>query len=184
MATIPAKYFIALVPEGNIQEEATLLKEDMNMLFNLKYALKSPAHITIKMPFEWNENKEEKLIYRLQKFFETFEKFDLKLLNFGRFGRRVIFIDVLPSKTLNNLQESLGKFCKLELKLINELSDKAFHPHMTISFKDVKPKNFDMYWKHIQSKKFKEDYPVSDVALLKRIEGRWKVISRFPLQEG
>jgi 2'-5' RNA ligase len=183
MATIPAKYFIALVPEGKIQEEASGLKEEMKMLFNLKYALKSPAHITIKMPFEWNENKEEKLIYRLQRFFEQSEKFDLKLKDFGRFGRRVIFIDVLLSKALNNLQESLGKFCKLELKLVNELSDKAFHPHMTISFKDVKPKNFDTYWKHIQSKKFIADYPVSDVALLKRIEGRWEVIHRFTLKE-
>jgi 2'-5' RNA ligase len=182
MATIPTKYFIALVPEGKIQEEATALKEEMKMLFNLKYALKSPAHITLKMPFEWNENKEERLIHRLQKFFETTEKFNLKFKEFDRFGRRVIFIDVVPSTPLNKLQESLGKFCKLELKLINELSDKAFHPHMTISFKDVKPKNFDMYWKHIQSKKFKADYQVSDVALLKRIEGRWEVIHRFPLQ--
>ncbi|MFD2203714.1 2'-5' RNA ligase family protein [Shivajiella indica] len=183
MATIPAKYFIALVPEGKIQEEATALKEEMKNLFNLKYALKSPAHITIKMPFEWNENKEDKLIYKLQKFLAGIGVFDLKFRDFDRFGRRVIFVDVLPSATLQSLQESLGKFCKLELNLINELSDRAFHPHLTISFKDVKPKNFDLYWKHIQSKHFNADYQVRDVALLKRMEGRWKVIHRFPLTE-
>ena len=182
MATIPAKYFIALVPEGKIQEEATALKEEMKNLFNLKYALKSPAHVTLKMPFEWNEKKEEKLIFKLKQFFTIWEKFDLKFKGFDRFGRRVIFIDVLRSSPLKNLQESLGKFCKQELKLINELSDRAFHPHMTISFKDVKPKDFELYWKHIGSKGFEADYPVHNVALLKRIEGRWQVISRFTLK--
>jgi 2'-5' RNA ligase len=183
MATIPAKYFIALVPEGKIQENATALKEEMKALFNLKYSLKSPAHITLKMPFIWNEKKESTLIYKLQKFFVGYAKFELKLKGFGRFGNRVIFIDVMPSMPLKNLQESLGKFCKLELKLTNELSDKAFHPHMTISFKDVKPKNFDLYWKHIRSKEFEADYPVQHAALLKRIAGRWEVIAVLTLKE-
>lgn len=183
MATIPAKYFIALVPEGKIQEDATALKEEMKTLFNLKYSLKSPAHITLKMPFIWNENKESALIYKLQKFFEGHEMFELQLKGFGRFSNRVIFVDVRPSRPLTNLQESLGKFCKLELKLNNELSDRAFHPHMTISFKDVKPKNFDLYWKHILSKEFDADYPVQQAALLKRIEGRWEVIAVFTLKE-
>jgi 2'-5' RNA ligase len=183
MATIPAKYFIALVPEGKIQQDATALKEEMKALFNLKYSLKSPAHITLKMPFIWNENKEGSLINKLQKFFEGHEKFELKLKSFGRFGNRVIFIDVMPSMPLRNLQESLGRFCKLELKLTSELSDRAFHPHMTISFKDVKPRNFDLYWKHILSKEFEANYPVQQAALLKRIADRWEVIAVFTLKE-
>ncbi|RZS95201.1 2'-5' RNA ligase family protein [Cecembia calidifontis] len=183
MATQPAKYFIALVPEGRIQEEATRLKEEMRVLFNVKYALKSPAHITIKMPFTYNELKQERLIGKLGKFFDQFVSFELLFKGFDRFGRRVIFVDVKPSQELNRLQEALNKFCKTELKLVNELSDKAFHPHMTIAFKDVKPKNFDIYWKHIHSKQFNALYPVKDVALLKRIEGKWVVIHRFILKE-
>ncbi|PSK99265.1 RNA 2',3'-cyclic phosphodiesterase [Cecembia rubra] len=183
MATQPAKYFIALVPEGKIQDEASNLKEEMRDLFNIKYALKSPAHITIKMPFIYNELKEERLKGRLGKFFENYHSFDLQLKGFGRFGRRVIFVDVKPSKELERLQQDLNKFCKTELKLINELSDRAFHPHMTIAFKDIKPKDFDIYWQHIQSKRFDALYPVRNVALLKRLEGKWIVVYRFILKE-
>lgn len=182
MARIPAKYYLALVPEGTIQEAATSLKEEMKALFNLKYALKSPAHITVKMPFEWNENKEHVLIQKLGEFFEPFQAFDLKFEGFDHFGRRVIFVDVQPSAVLEALQKALNDFCKRELKLNNELSDKAFHPHMTISFKDLKPKNFELYWKHFQTKSFEADYFVKDVALLKRLEGRWQVIYRFTLK--
>jgi 2'-5' RNA ligase len=182
MATQPAKYFIALVPEGKIQEEATKLKEEMRELFNIKYSLKSPPHVTIKMPFTYNELKEERLVGKLGRFFDQYASFELCFKGFGHFGRRVIFLDVKPSQELNRLQEALNKYCKSELKLVNELSDIAFHPHMTIAFKDVKPKSFDVYWKHIQSKHFNAFYPVQDIALLKRREGKWEVIHRFILK--
>lgn len=182
MATQPAKYFIALVPEGKVREEATRLKEEMRELFNLKYALKSPPHVTIKMPFTYNELKEERLVSKLAKFFDIYASFQLQFKGFGRFGSRIIFVDMKPSHELNRLQEALNEYCKSELKLVNELSDKAFHPHMTIAFKDVKPKSFDVYWKYVQNKEFNAFYPVEDIALLKRIEGKWEVIHRFILK--
>jgi 2'-5' RNA ligase len=66
------KYFLALVPEGNLQEKATSLKEMLKEQFNIKYALKSPAHITLKMPFSYNEAKEEYLIERLKEFLKDY----------------------------------------------------------------------------------------------------------------
>jgi 2'-5' RNA ligase len=182
MATELAKYFLALVPQGQIQENATALKEELKLLFNVKYALKSPAHVTIKMPFNYNELKEEILVAKLEKFFVPFGPFNLDFNGFDRFGKRVIFVNVMPCVSLNKLQEELGRFCKLELKLTNELSDRAFHPHMTLAFKDIKSKNFDTYWRHVKNKHFKTRYPVEDVALLKRVAGRWEVIYRFILK--
>lgn len=182
MATELAKYFLALVPQGQIQQEATALKEELKSLFNIKYALKSPAHVTLKMPFNYNELKEEKLILNVQNFLHPYSPFQLQLKGFDRFGKRVIYINVRQSAALNQLQEDLGKFCKLKLKLNNELSDRAFHPHMTLAFKDIKPNKFDTYWQHVKSKEFKATYPVEDLALLKRIEGRWEVIHRFILK--
>ena len=179
MGNSPAKYFIAIVPEGNLQTQATDLKNLMKEKFNLKYALKSPAHITLKMPFLWNENKEDVLGQKLEEYFTSYKAFDLVLKGFDRFGRRVIFINVKENTELTDLQLSLSKFCKRELKLVEELSDRAYHPHMTIAFKDVKPKLFDEYWGFIKTQKFKEDYPVNDVALLKKVEGRWEVLRRF-----
>lgn len=183
MAKTLAKYFIALVPEGDIQEEATWLKLLMKDKFNLKYALKSPAHVTIKMPFSWNEHKEDKLMDKLSQFFNPFPSFDLDFKGIDKFGRRVLFIKVYAPNALMLMQEALKKFSRTDLHLVEELSDKAFHPHMTIAFKDTKPARFEEYWEFLQTQKFKKNYQVKDVALLKKAEGRWVVIQRFPLRK-
>lgn len=182
MAKILAKYFIAIVPEGTIQASATDLKLDMKQRFNLKYALKSPAHVTVKMPFSWNEKKEEKLVQKLTEFVQSHTPFEIHFHDFDRFGRRVIFVKVSESAQLKKLQSALSKFCKMELKQVEELSDKAYHPHMTIAFKDVKAKDFETYWEYIKRKKFRHSYEVKDIALLKRVEGRWEVLARFGLE--
>jgi 2'-5' RNA ligase len=67
------------------------------------------------------------------------------------------------------------------LKLVEELSDRAYHPHMTLAFKDLKEIRFGEYWDFIKQQKFEPTINVSDLALLKRIDGRWQVIQRIPL---
>ncbi|MCL6258967.1 2'-5' RNA ligase family protein [Aquiflexum sp. TKW24L] len=183
MAKSIGKYFIAIVPEGEIQQKATELKVLLKDNFNLKYALKSPAHVTLKMPFNWNEAKEDKLNGLLQSFFENFSPFDLSYSGFDRFGRRVIFIKVMEDSALFSIQLALSKYCKTDLKLVEELSDRAYHPHMTLAFKDIKLIHFDAYWDFIKKQKFDAKQEVNDIALLKRIEGRWVVVRRFKLGE-
>lgn len=181
MAKLLAKYFVALVPVGEIQEDATRLKQLLKSEFNLAYALKSPAHITIKMPFNWNEAKEDKLIELLGNFCNYQKAFEISLNGFGRFRQRVIYIDVTYSENLQILQKSLTSFAKTTLKQPLELSDRAFHPHMTLAFKDIKVSKFEEYWRFIKQQSFLHTYPVSHISLLKRIEGRWKVIRNFSL---
>lgn len=175
------KYFIAVVPEGELQEMATDLKLQLKEKFNLKYALKSPAHITLKMPFLWNEAKEEALKERLSQFFQDQPGFEIILHGMGRFGRRVIYVRVETQEKLKYLQHQLSLMCKTGLKLKQELSDYAYHPHMTLAFKDVKPKFFQDYYSFISDKAFRYRFHVNEVALLKREEGRWLVWARFPL---
>ncbi|PRY89875.1 2'-5' RNA ligase family protein [Mongoliibacter ruber] len=181
MAKKLEKYFIALVPEGEIQQKASAIKEDLRGKFNLKYALKSPAHITLKMPFLWNELKEEELIKPLSRFAKSYGSFSLKLSGFWHFGNRVIFIDVASSSELKKLQTDLIKFSKLDLKLVQELSDRNYSPHMTVAFKDIKPKLFDTYWDYVKNLRFKEKFDVSHLAILKKVEGSWKVLHQLPL---
>jgi 2'-5' RNA ligase len=181
MAKTIGKYFIAIVPEGEIQQHATELKEQLGVNFNLKYALKSPAHVTLKMPFNWNEAKEEKLNGLLKSFCENREAFKLRYSGFDRFGRRVIFINVKEAPALFALQLALSKYCKTDLNLVEELSDRAYHPHMTLAFKDIKTAQFDVYWDFIKKQKIEARQEITDIALLKRIEGKWVVVSRFEL---
>ncbi|MFD2034479.1 2'-5' RNA ligase family protein [Belliella marina] len=181
MAKIIGKYFIALVPEGEVLKEATKVKEDLMDKFGLKYALKSPAHVTLKMPFSWNEAKEKDLIDRIRDFSSNNESFNLHLKGFGKFGNRVIFIKVRPNPKLIFLQSSLAEFCKRELKLVKELSDSNYHPHMTVAFKDIKAKHFDEYWEYVNKLHFDQKVKFEKLVLLKRKEGRWYPLSELAL---
>ena len=105
------KYFIAIVPEGKVQEKATDLKLQLKEKFNLKYALKSPAHITLKMPFVWNEAKQDKLTLQLALFFQDRSAFKLLLRGIGNFGKRVLYIKVGEDEKLKELQKNLTQIC-------------------------------------------------------------------------
>ncbi|HSJ67687.1 MAG TPA: 2'-5' RNA ligase family protein [Anditalea sp.] len=183
MAKQMGKYFIAVVPSGDIQDKATQLKLEVKDLFKSKYALKSPAHVTLKMPFIWNEAKEDKLREELSSFFKDKPPFELVFKGIGRFGRRVIFIRVSEEPELMSLQSELSLFCKKELKFKQELSDQAYLPHMTICFKDLKDQYFDDCYNYLKEKGFFEKMLVDDIALLKKENFKWKVIGTFQLKQ-
>jgi 2'-5' RNA ligase len=183
MAKQLAKYFIAVVPEGNIQKEVTDLKNQLMEHFGLKYSLKSPAHVTLKMPFSWDEKKEDKLFEKLETFISAQAPFVVQTKGFDRFGRRVLFVKILKSHSLQALQKALSKFCKQELKLVEELSDRNYHPHMTVAFKDVKEKDFELYEDFVKEIKMAYEIPVNQLALLKKIEEIWIVIKRFEIKK-
>lgn len=180
MPKVLQKYFIAIVPEGEVQENATALKLQLKEEFNLKYALKSPAHVTLKMPFLWNEAKEHQLISQLDAFFQEQSRFKLALKGIGKFGQRVIYIKVKEHKALTQLQSDLVQRCKTQLKLKLELSDSSYHPHMTLAFKDIKKKMFSEYYDFIKSRGFSGGVEVNQVVLLKKDDRQWAAFHAFP----
>src|SRR5690554_6892379 len=108
MPKVFQKYFIAIVPQGELQDKVTAVKLRLKEEFNLKYSLRSPAHITLKMPFSWNEAKELRLLSQLKAFFIQEPSFRLKIGGIGKFGRKVIFLKVKEQEKLNQLQKNLG----------------------------------------------------------------------------
>ena len=61
-------YFIALIPPDEIREEVKSLKEEMSARFRSSHALKSPAHITLQMPFKRDDSFEEEMYSTLHSF--------------------------------------------------------------------------------------------------------------------
>jgi len=175
------KYFIALVPDGELQEKATSLKELLKERFNIKYALKSPAHITLKMPFSFNEAKEDYLEFRIKDFLKEYRPLKLIVGGIRTFGDRVVYLNVEAKEDLNFLQKNLKNFCKRELKLSDELSDRNFHPHMTIAFKDLKKIPVPNIIKALEELPVLEEINFNQLSLLKRIEGKWQIIKTIDL---
>jgi 2'-5' RNA ligase len=178
------KYFIGIVPKGEAGEMAHHIKLALKEKFGIKYALKSPPHITLKMPFLFNENKESILKEKLHRFFEAEQSFEIGLKGFKTFGSRVIYIVVKSPPELMQLQSTLAQFAKSRLLLPLELSDTNYNPHMTVAFKDLKKAEFGQYLEFV--KKYKVDFQVetSEVSLLKKMDYQWEICENFTLLKG
>lgn len=134
------------------------------------------------MPFQWKEEKEKMLVEKLSGFTTRFHSFEIKLLNFNCFPPRVIYIDVVKNDELEKLQNELQRFCKKELNLFNaNYKEFAFHPHLTLAFRDLKKQQFLTAWEEFKEKKFEKTCRVEAISLLKHDSEKWNVLTEFAL---
>ncbi|WP_226389778.1 2'-5' RNA ligase family protein [Penaeicola halotolerans] len=175
-------YFIALVPEGVLQAEVMAFKNEVATLFNSKQALRSPAHITLQMPFLWKNKKYAQLSGMLHAFSLEQKPLELRLGGFGHFGDRVIYIKVGENNPLKMMQADLKKALRLKLHIFNDaFIERPFHPHMTIAFRDLKKAHFDQAFAHFKEKSFHENWICNQLCLLKHDGKYWQVIETFTL---
>jgi 2'-5' RNA ligase len=167
------KYFIAIIPPEPIASEIYGIKEYFSK-YKSTASLNSPTHITLHMPFEWA--KEEKLISTLKKF--EVAPFEIELKDFACFEPRVIFIDIVKNKDLESTQSKLMAFCKKELNLFNgDYQDRAFHPHVTLAFRDLRKPMFFEAWNEFKERKYSATFQCSQISLLKHDGKFWREIS-------
>lgn len=175
-----ALYFIAILPPVQIRNEIQLLKESFRDTYQSKAALNSPPHITLHMPFQWKEAKEEKLLSALKKFAAGKSDFEVQLNGFSCFAPRVIYINVLESEPLRLLQTELHRFCKTELNLFNaQYRAMPFHPHITLAFRDLKKDKFERAWTEFKERKFTGDFIATKISLLKHDGKTWNLHSEL-----
>jgi 2'-5' RNA ligase len=171
------KYFIGLLPPPALETSLHQVKADLKANFEVKYALQSPSHLTLKMPFRYKEAKEQELATRLTSLLLEQESFSLQLKGIGQFGRRNIHHQLVRSGPLLELQTKLRGFCKRYLHLVEELSDRNFQPHITLAYKDLKEENFEEVLAFAKKNAINADFLVNRAYLLKNVEGRWKVVA-------
>ena len=169
------KYFIAILMPEPILGQVESYKQDLLKQFNLRGALRSPAHITLHRPFEWKASKENMLIETLQKF-SFGSVFDIELQNFNCFAPRVIYVDVLKNEMLEELHTRLKYFAQENLKLLNEVEDmRGFHPHVTIALRDLRKNKFEEVWHQFKEKKYAAEFKFSGITLFK-LNKQWEPI--------
>jgi 2'-5' RNA ligase len=186
MAIKPEKrrqYFVALIPPSPVYEEALALKEYFKEKYQSKAALSSPPHITLHMPFLWNEEKEKKLVTKLHEFSRQCDPLKVCLDNFSSFPPRVIFLNVAESDYLDELQSKLHRFFKRELDIFNaNYQDRPFHPHLTLAFRDLKKSQYHLAWEEFSKKEYKAEFMADKISLLKHNGKNWDVLKDFLLE--
>jgi 2'-5' RNA ligase len=176
-------YFIALIPPSPIYDEALAQKNYFKENYNSKASLNSPPHITLHMPFRWKEQKEKDLVQAIGQFIKKFDPIKVCLDNFSAFAPRVIFINVVKSDALDQMQRNIQRFCKKELNLFNaNYKELAFHPHLTLAFRDLKKPNFKKAWDEFANKEYKAEFIADRIALLKHNGKIWEVFKEFNLE--
>lgn len=171
-------FFIAILPNLEIQREVTEFKNYAAQHFNSAHALKSPPHITLISPFRWDFDRLKSLKDSLQQFAKAQSPFFLSLQNFDCFDQRVIFVDVEDSKELENLQKALSLDLEKNIAL-NIADNRPFHPHMTVAFKDLKKEVFPKAWAYFSKIEYFRFFEVNSLVLLRHNGGAWEVLERY-----
>jgi len=178
---IQVKFFIALVPENPIFELVNNLKLEVKERFNSKASLNSPAHITLLMPFQFKLKKKELLVSFLKTFAEKQSPVEIIQSGFGCFEPRVIFLNVEKNLELENLQKNLMSEIRT-LGLFNKnYKNRAYHPHMTIAFRDLKKQVFAEVWDYYKDQIFEQQWQAKELMLLQHDGKMWQVDHKFPL---
>lgn len=167
------RYFIAIVLTGEALGKAEEIKRELRDRFGLRGALRSPAHITLHRPFEWDETKEQVLINTLDQF-KLQKTFPVKIEGAGGFSQRVVYLAVEPDERLTALHTALRSFAVKKLALFNEAEDeRGFHPHVTVAFRDLRKRQFNEVLEFVSSVNFSQTIEVRGISLLK-LEDVWR----------
>ena len=172
-------FFIAVVLPQDIRKEVMVLKKIVSENYHSHHAMKSPPHITLHMPFKWKINKKQSLTEGLGQLVQELSPFELNLKNFVCFEPRVIFVNVQETEPLNKLQKQVALFMKKGNVFNEAYKNQAFHPHVTIAFRDLKRAIFVEAWDFFQTQSFDRQFSVNGISLLKHDGVQWEETDVF-----
>ena len=182
MSQSKQRFFIALVPPLDIEQQITEIKLYFAEHYNSSRALQSPPHITLQPPFEWPEADVPKLEESLKAFSANRLSIPIALSGFAAFAPRVIYADVVKSAQLLEIQKDLMSYIEENLGIVDRLSQtRPFVPHMTVAFSDLTEENFQAAWLEFKDRSLHFEFTAAALTLLLHNGSRWNISKHFPL---
>jgi 2'-5' RNA ligase len=176
-----SRFFLALLPPLEIQDDANQIKEHFAQNYNSRAAQKSPPHITLQPPFEWQSFDLPVLKQALASFAAIQKPVPITLNGFGAFPPRVIYINVRKTTQLLVLQQDLMAYCEASLGIVDPVSkNRPFSPHLTVAFRDLTKQHFDGAWAEWETRQLDYQFMASQLTLLIHDGKRWNVSAEFP----
>lgn len=172
-------YFIALVPNQGLREQIKCFKKEIEERYQAKHALKLPAHITLKMPFNSNKEEEPLLIKSLQELADRITVFNVELSGFDFFKSGVIFIKCANHDPIIEVHNKLEKVFSQKLGIAKNEDPSRFYPHMTIATRDLSPESFSKAWAEFKNREFRADFLAERFFLFKHNGKTWDVHRKF-----
>lgn len=173
-------HFVAILPPEDILSEIKAFKMAAWEKFHSRRALNSPAHITLIPPFKLEKEKQEKFDQYLSAFVAAQSPFDLTLKDFNHFDDRVIFVDIMPNQSLNQLYQDInaGIPKELELKIPKY---RGFNPHITVAFRDLSRDIFRPAWAYFSALEYACKFTAKQIVMLRHNGKDWDIIRHYQL---
>ncbi|NET29389.1 2'-5' RNA ligase family protein [Okeania sp. SIO1I7] len=172
--------FVALVPPENIQNQVTEIKEYFATKYNSSRALRSVPHITLQPPFKWPTENLAVLQESLETFAQKCFAFPITLSGFAAFPPRVIYINVVKTPELLQIQKDLIQFTENTLGIVHPPSKiRPFSPHVTVAFRDLTKTNFRAAWLEFRERSLEFEFTASQLTLLIHNGKRWDIFQEF-----
>ncbi len=177
-------FFIALLPSQEVQDVANQIKDHFAETYNSKAAKKSPPHVTLQPPFEWQWDNVSQLSQALTTFAKNHIPIPMTLDGFSAFKPRVIFINVVKTPELLRLQKDLSDYLETYLNIVHEVAQhRPFHPHLTVAFRDLKKSAFHSAWQEYQDQCLQFNFTVSHLTLLLHNGKQWDIYQEFAFHD-
>jgi len=178
-------YFVALIPHDAVSGEVTEFKNDIALNYNSSKALRTMPHITLKAPFKLLEREHKNLLEWFANLRPRMESFTVELQDFGSFPNKdnpVIYVKPLMTSSLERLQKTiLTSFENAYPDIFIPYTERNFHPHMTIAFRDLTPEQYERAMDSYQHKKYSAFFKADKFCLLQHNGKQWNVILEHSL---
>jgi 2'-5' RNA ligase len=180
MTQSQGRFFIALLPPQKVQQVANKIKQKFAEVYNSRAALRSPPHITLQPPFEWQIENLPKLEQKLTEFARSQVPIPMILDGFAAFKPRVIFINVVKTPELLEIQKLLMNELETSLAIVHEVSkNRPFSPHLTVGFRDLTKQNFYKAWDEFKEQQLYFEFLVPKLTLLIHNGKCWEINQEF-----
>jgi 2'-5' RNA ligase len=144
--------------------------------------LRSPPHVTLQSPFPLEPGQAEAAASALEGAAARQAPFGIRLTGFGRFGERVVFIDVEASENLSKIHAAVRQAMQAA-GLAGKEADRPFRPHVTVAHRDLTPGAFRKAWARYAAEPFEAFFSASGLVLLRLEPEGWVVRSQFPFRD-
>jgi 2'-5' RNA ligase len=176
-------YFIAIIPNCALREEIRKIKERIRDEYGAGHALKSPAHITLQMPFKRSSTEEGRLSVALKLFTLAEKDFIVETDGYGAFPPRVIYVRITDPEPVRSLHCRLRDMLLSELGFSQEETMKDIKPHITVATRDLTKAAFSDAWAEFREEKITGHFEVGSIFLLKHNGRNWDILEEFPFGE-
>ena len=173
---------IAVMPPEPVFSEIIRKQQYIADSWGPRHALRTPPHITLIPPISLTSGEAGWLYGMAEALSGMFPPFKITLKDYGSFKPRVIFINLLSSPPLKDLQETWFEAVQAKMPIVLEkYPDRPFHPHLTLAHKDVTRPQFEQIWRFYETKKYDAIFPVNEFCILMHNEEGWVVERRYKL---